>query len=289
MVVDSVEAIQRGDLTLHMRVEWLALSAAAVLAAYGVLIWSWLYLLAGLSGQSVPFLTGARIWFVSNLGVWVPGKIWGIVQMSAMSVEQGINPVAASAASIINTAVHIACGMAVGVITATGIAALYLGGAARAWALAGLAMLGILLLPWLIPWAFRFARRRFNASVPDERTPPRLIVVSVIANVAAFILYGAALLCLNKGLVDPDAASLVQHTAAYATSYVIGYMVLFAPGGIGFRERSLQAVLLAGGMATPMQATALSLISRLWLLIIQVLPALIFLAYRRPRVDEKDR
>jgi hypothetical protein len=45
--------------------------------------------------------------------------------------------------------------------------------------------------------------------------------------------------------------------------------------------------MVAAGMATPAQAGAVAVVSRLWQLIIIILPALIFLAYRRPP-NEKD-
>ena len=53
------------------------------------------------------------------------------------------------------------------------------------------------------------------------------------------------------------------------------------------REFALQEILQLAGMASATQAVAVSVVSRLWLLIIQIVPALIFLAYRRPR-HEKD-
>jgi hypothetical protein len=79
----------------------------------------------------------------------------------------------------------------------------------------------------------------------------------------------------------------MQHTAAFATSYVIGYLAFVVPAGMAVREAALQKVLLIAGLATVPQAVALSVVSRLWLLIIQVLPALLFLAYRRRLHDEK--
>ena len=288
MMVDSVRAVQRGDLKLTVRPAWLALSALFVVVTYCVLIASWLYILAGLSGKRVPFLTGARIWFISNLATLLPGRVWGIIQMSAMSAEQGISPVAAGAASVINAAVNIACGMAVGVIAGTGIVASYFGDRAwLAWGITAAAILGVVLLPVLIPATFRFARRRFNARVPDEGTPARLIAVSVIANVASWFLYGAAFLCLTRGILDLPSRSFIEHTAANATSYVVGYLALFVPMGMGVREVTLQEILQLAGMASHTQSVAVSVASRLWLLIIQVVPALIFLAYRRPR-HEKD-
>ena len=283
MVVDSVNAVQRGDLALTVRPGWLILSGVIVFANYCLLIASWLYILAGLSGSRIPFLVGARIWFVSQLSQLLPGRVWGIIQMGAMSAEQGINPVAAGAASIIATVVNIACGLAVGAIAGSGILASALGRDAwLAWALAAAAVIGILMLPLIVPWTFAFAKRRFDVSVPEAGMHARLIAVAAIANLASWILYGAAFLCLTRGMLDLPSHSLVQHTAAYASSYVIGYLAIIVPGGLAVREQTLETVLTAAGMANPAQATAAAIVSRIWLLIILVLPALIFLAYRRP-------
>jgi hypothetical protein len=287
MIVATVREVREGDLVLHVRPWWLLLSAAFVLATYFVLIWAWLYIVAGLSGKRIRYLDGARIWFISNLGQLIPGRVWGIIQMGAMSVDVGINPVAAGAASIINTVVNITTGLAVGILAGTPIMIAYYGEHVwRAWVLAGLALVGLVSLPVLVPWGFRTARR-FGVNLPDQKLPARLLVASVCANVLGWGLYGFAFLCLNHGLVDLPRYSLVQHIAVNATSYVAGYVVIIVPAGLGVREKTLQTVMLAANMAQPAQALAVSLISRLWQLIIMVLPALIFLAYRRPP-NEKD-
>jgi hypothetical protein len=288
MVVRAVQDVRGGQLALHLRPGWLVLSAGAVLLAYLVLIRTWVYIVTGLSGQTLGFVVAARIWFVSNLGTLLPGRIWGIVQMGAMSAEQGISPVAAGAASVINAAVNIASGMAVGAISGAPIIATYLGWP-RAYSaiVAVLAVIGVCLLPVLLPLAFRIARDQFGASVPTDRPPARVIVVSAMANMVAWVLYGVAFLCLARGVVDGVGGSVWDHTAAFATSYVIGYLAFISPAGLGFREKALTYVLTASGLAAAPQALALSLVSRLWLLIIQVLPALLFLAYRRRPPNEK--
>ena len=287
IAVDAVRALRNGQLVLHVRPGWLLLSGALVLATYFLLIWAWLYIIEGLSGKRIRYLDGARIWFISNaVGQYVPGKVWGIIQMGAMSVEAGINPVSAGAASIINTVVNIATGMAVAVVAGTPIliaAGLH---AQWAWIIAAAAMLGVICLPVLVPLLFR-AARRLGARVPEQHLPPRLIAVSAGANVVAWGIYGVAFLCLNRGLVELPRYDVVQHVAVNATSYVVGYMVLIAPGGLGIREATLQKMMLAAHMATPPQAGAVSIVSRLWQIVIIVLPALIFLAYRRPS-NEKD-
>jgi len=110
MVVDAIRDVRQGDLVLHVRAEWLALSGAGILLTYLLLIWAWRYIVAELSGVKLEYLTAARIWFISNLGSQLPGRVWGIIQMGTMSADVGVNPVAAGTASIINTAVNIATG-----------------------------------------------------------------------------------------------------------------------------------------------------------------------------------
>src|SRR4051812_22383313 len=99
---------------------------------------------------------------------------------------------------------------------------------------AALTVVGVLALPLLVPWGLR-QLRHFRLDVPDTRVPALTIAIAAFANVASWFLYGLAFLCLNRGLVDPGARSAIQHTAAYTTSYVIGYLVLIAPGGLGAR------------------------------------------------------
>ena len=282
-----MQDVRSGDLVLHLRPQWLLVSGLFVLATYFLLIGAWLYIVTGLSGKRIRYFDGARIWFISNLGTLMPGRVWGIIQMGAMSVEAGINPVLAGAASVINATVNIATGMAVGVIAGTPILVTHYGDAARwAWIPATLALTAVFALPWLVPFALQVVRR-FGVRVPEQPIPPRVIVVSAATNVIAWCMYGFAFLFLNRALIDLPSYGIVQHIAVNATSYVAGYLFIPSPAGLGVRESTLKAMMLAAHMAQPAQAGAVAVVSRLWQLIIQVLPALIFLAYRRPP-NEKD-
>src|SRR5688500_1500782 len=80
----------------------LALSALVVLAAYVLLIGVWRMLLAG-AGQHLPFWSAARIWTVSNLGKYVPGKVWQMSAMAVMAREQGVSGVAAAGSAVLST------------------------------------------------------------------------------------------------------------------------------------------------------------------------------------------
>jgi len=79
-----------------VRLEWgrILASGALVLATYLLLIEAWRSTLRAWS-QSLPFATAARIWFVSNLGKYVPGRVWQIAAMGAMAQRAGVSPAAA--------------------------------------------------------------------------------------------------------------------------------------------------------------------------------------------------
>src|SRR5215213_1403066 len=52
---------------------WIALATSIVLATYLMLIETWRRIVLS-TGQKLAFPEAARIWFVSNLGKYVPGK-----------------------------------------------------------------------------------------------------------------------------------------------------------------------------------------------------------------------
>lgn len=287
---DAIVAARDNTLTLHFGAPWLIASGAFVLAAYALLIWTWAFVLTELSGKSLPYGVAARIWFVSNLGKYIPGKVWQIVQMGIMSTEQGIDAVSSGSAAIVNAGVNVACGLAVGVVAGAPIFDRILEPYGYAWlsrTVAVLALVCVVLLPSILPRAFRLLNRRFGVAAPLNRPPTRAIIVSAVANIIAWVLYGAAFKFLIHGILGSAPGELIEYTAAFAISYVIGYLAILVPGGIGVREAVLITVLVSAPLATAPQATAISMASRLWLVVIEIVPALLFLAYRRRPLDEK--
>jgi uncharacterized membrane protein YbhN (UPF0104 family) len=105
-----------------------------------------------------------------------------------------------------------------------------------------------------------------------------VVAGAFIANVAAWSGYGLALLMLARGLLPGVGLSLSQAIGVFTCSYLIGFLALFAPGGLGPRE-SVFLLMLAGDIGLK-PAAALALASRLLLTGTEVLPA-IPLLFRR--------
>jgi uncharacterized membrane protein YbhN (UPF0104 family) len=70
----------------------------------------------------------------------------------------------------------------------------------------------------------------------------------------------------------------VLYIAIFTGSYLIGFVALFAPAGLGVREAVMEKALTGAGMAIG-PAYLVVIGSRLWLSILEILPALLFLAW----------
>ncbi len=79
---------------------------------YALLVAAWRGLVTGW-GQSLDYAVAARIWIVSSLGKYVPGKVWAIAGMAMMAKRAGVTAWAATGAAILNQALAVAAGAVV--------------------------------------------------------------------------------------------------------------------------------------------------------------------------------
>jgi hypothetical protein len=265
--------------TLHPN-WWLVLGSAGwVAASYVVLIETWRQIVVAWGGH-LSWPTAARIWFISNLGRYVPGKVWQIGAMGALAQEAGVSSVAAMGSALVVNLVNLLAGLLVVAVAGSRLLTGY--GPALVTALVVFCVL-VLGSPWLLPPLARLAQRVTGRDIPIPKIPPLAIIFAVAGCSLAWNLYGIAFRDLTVALFGGAAGRPSYYTAVFTLSYLMGYIVLFAPGGIGVRETSLMALLAAAGLETGAQATALAIASRLWLTVLEAAPGLILLAVRRPK------
>ncbi|MDQ3948819.1 MAG: flippase-like domain-containing protein [Gemmatimonadota bacterium] len=256
---------------------WVAAASATFLLAYLVLIETWRAILSTWETR-LGFVPAARIWTVSNLGRYVPGKVWQIAAMGVLAQRAGVSPVAATGSAVLGTAVNIAAGFVV--VMATGWRLLelpYAGAPAVAAAIVVTTALGLLVVPWLAPKALRVVERATGSTVIVNVPPRRALAYAVVGNVAGWILYGLAFQLLTRALLGAAPGGLASYIAVYTLSYLVGYLVLPAPAGVGFREASMITLMPAAGLATAAQAAVLAIASRVLLTILDIAPGFAFL------------
>ncbi len=256
---------------------WILASVAVVFACYAVLIEAWRRVVLSM-GERLPFLTATRIWFLASLGKYVPGKVWALAGAAVLAKRAGVDPSVAVAGAVILQALALASGAAVVALTAReAVQSLGQGAEPILGAVILLSVLGVMTLTSQ-PVLDRI-NRLLPASWPRLRAIRAGVVAGAfIANVAAWSGYGLALVMLARGLLPGVGLTLSQAVGVFTCSYLIGFLALFAPGGLGPRE-SVFLLMLAGDIGLK-PAAALALASRLLLTGTEVLPA-IPLLFRR--------
>jgi hypothetical protein len=258
---------------------WIILSAVVVWLMYAILIAAWQRMLAAW-GRGLDFWTAARIWTVSSLGKYVPGKVWAVAGMAVMAQQAGIGAAPATGSAVILQVLAIGTGAAV--VAITGYGALR---AAYPGAVMGLAVLlaaavggiGLLLWPDLV-------NRLLRVAAPDAATvrpPVGPVAFGILANAVAWIGYGGALWLLARGLLPGAGLDPPSAIAVFTASYLAGFLALFAPGGIGVREGVF--ILMLQGPIGIGAATALAIASRLLLTVTELGAAVPFLLFPRGR------
>lgn len=278
-------------LRASLRPDWwrVAGSCGIVLVSYMVLIGTWRATVAAW-GERLEFGTAARIWFVSNLGRYIPGKVWQIGAMGMMANAEGVSAVAAVGSALVVSLVNVLIGFAVVAATGSALFGTLLPSAGVLPAVVALLAIGVCSLPWLLPPLMRLTARIMGRTLAAPRLPARAIWIAALGCGIGWVLYGLAFRELSVALFGAASGDVTAYVAVFTLSYLIGFIVLWAPGGIGVREVSMLSLLVTAGLATEPEATLLVIASRLWLTVLEIAPGVLLLAWpkNRPRSRPAD-
>lgn len=252
---------------------WIVAATAIVLVTYALLIETWRRVVIG-SGESLSFADAARIWFVSNLGKYVPGKVWSIAAMTVMARERAVSPGVAAGSSVMIQLVTIAAG--IGVVLISGAQAVE----RPVIALAAAAVIGVMLAlaPRLVPLAGKAATSLTGREVHLPRIRARIVWMTIASSVVSWIAYGIAFRFFVRGIIGSAAGATSSYIAVYAASYIIGFLALFAPGGAVVRESAIVTGMVRFALSGQADALAIAVTSRLWLTVTELVPGIAYMA-----------
>lgn len=281
-VANNWTTVRNSAADLHPNWTLLFAASGIVVATYATLIQSWRVLIAG-EGSSLGFFTAARIWFIANLGRYIPGKVWSIAALNVLAAQEGVPGTAAAGAAVLGTLINIGAGF--GVIALSGSRLLAgLPPAFRWGSIIGsvIFIVGVAVLPWILPPVAEWAATRFGKAVPPVQLPARNLFAAVTINVFSWFCYGWAFMVFSNAVVPGVTGTLAQFTGVWTASYTLGYLAFFSPGGLVVRELAMGAAMVGLGMANAGDAALIAATSRLWLSVVEVLPGLIALALSPP-------
>jgi hypothetical protein len=289
-VVDQWSAFRSQPLDARLDGVELAVSAAIVFATYAMLLQVWrMLIVASGSGALLPFWKAVRIWSISALWRYVPGKVWAIGALSALAHRENVPAVVAAGASLLSTVINIATGLAI----TLALIWRYVG----AWSpaaqpvaigLIGLTVVGLATLPYVLPRLARLATRMTGkgSDIPIATPPTWALGLAIAGNMLSWALYGVAFRWLVSAVLGEAPGAAWQYIAVFTASYVVGYLFLIAPGGIGPREAVMFSLMTSLGLGTAKEAALVTVASRIWLTILEIVPGVLFLVHdairRRP-------
>jgi glycosyltransferase 2 family protein len=267
-------------LALHeARPNWLALAASGivVLATYAVLIETWRVILRGWQHE-IPFFDAARIWTISNLGKYLPGKVWSITALALMSREYGVSAAEGATASVLVTLINTIVGFAVAIVAGASLLRI----PPLLVAVIAVMAVAVLASPSALPTLGLWAGKVLKREIVLRSLAHRVLLGAGVLTCVAWLMYGVAFWLFTKGVLGTAPGALRNYVAVFAGSYLIGFIAIFAPAGVGPREGAMGLALQRAGLAAG-PAYLLVVASRLWLTALEVIPPLIFLALVRRR------
>jgi hypothetical protein len=205
----------------------------------------WHRSVAACTGGRTPlrFRESFAILNASNLGKYLPGKVWAYGLQAHILRARGI-PVSATLHA--NLTFSVAAVTAVGWLVAFG--ALWLPNRAAGISCAGAlaVVLTILHLHYgrFVAWGVAFVRQRFGKDLPLEAVDARSylgIVLFCFCNMVLFGVTAAIVLIELEGALSP--AQFTAVTVVTAASWLIGFAAFFVPGGLGVRETAMTLML----------------------------------------------
>jgi uncharacterized membrane protein YbhN (UPF0104 family) len=263
--------LQAFDLSA-LRPRWglLLLSTGVLLLGYLYSASLWGLLVKELGGPEIGTWAAQRVFFTANLGRYLPGKVWQLAGLAYLARREGVPAGTATAAALLGQ------GFSLAGATLVGLGVLLRGG--WGWDLGGkwaagllLGLLVVMTLPAFLRPLVRTLIQRAKGSVPGALWPDPAFGVRWLGLYAvSWILQGGAFWILAKSFgmaLDP-----LLGLSVFPAAYLLGYLALFAPAGVGVREGFLivflNPILGAGG-------AFLAVAARLWTTLVELAPALV--------------
>jgi len=215
----------------------------------------WQSLLAGL-GSPIRTTTAGRIFFVGQLGKYIPGSVWPVLTQMELGARANVPRSRSGSASILTMILSLATGLFVAAATLP--FAHYSAGYDWVFILVPviLACLHPRVLNRLLNRLFKVIKR------PGLEHPVTLTMLSkaLAWSLLAWAANGMQIWILADRLGAPAGRTVLIALGGYAFAWCVGFVIVFAPAGGGFRDVLLIAALAPVLHYAP--ALAVALVSR---------------------------
>lgn len=269
--------------TLNIR--WGLLIASGLLYGFGFvwqgIVWT---LMMRMLGYRLAMLPGVRACAASQLGNYIPGKVFIVLFRVQVAAKYGVPGVPVAGSIALETLLR---NMMAAVLAALG---LYQVGAGMNY-MWGLAILVLISAVFAQPRVFHaigdwVLRKLKRPQLPDRLTGPQVAML-LFYYFAYWVIQCGAFFLMARSTLGAELGALPLLSSALLASQLGSTLAVFAPVGLGAAEFTMAGVLaLTGGIVSPY---VLALMMRVWRTVFELLQiGIVWLIPLPPPADEAD-
>lgn len=265
------------------RIDARTFALAAVLACLPPIftVLGWRILLADL-GSPLHVAQAGGIFFVGQLGKYVPGAVWSIVAQAEIGARLHIPRRRMAVVAFVSVAIAAICGLIVGVPALPLLITRDDSTATAGWVvLLAIPLLAMVLWPRLLNWAITTVLRLLRREPLERELSVRATLLATMLFIGAWLSSGLHVLVLARATsADYETGQLLLATiSGFALASSLAMFSVVLPAGVGVREGLL--VLILAPVTSTSAATAVVVISRFLTLAADVVFALVGWVYAR--------
>jgi hypothetical protein len=235
---------------------------------------AWRRLLADL-GSPIHLAPAGGIFFVGQLGKYVPGSVWAIVAQAEMASRLDIPRRRTAVTGLLTVGLAAICGFVVG-IAALPLLLSRSATSSTGWVLLLIVPLLVLVLwPRMLNAGIAFGLRVLRREPLEHRLSGRAVLFTVVMFCTSWVFSGLSVYVLARQVAGPDTDGgrlALATISGFALAAAVSMFTVVLPAGVGLREGLL--VLLLGPIISAPAAVAVVVVARFLTVIADVVFAL---------------
>ncbi|MFF3441217.1 lysylphosphatidylglycerol synthase domain-containing protein [Streptosporangium sp. NPDC002721] len=182
----------------------------------------------------------ARVFFVTFLSKYVPGKVPGLIAATKVATANGVGFGRLMGTAALSMSLVLLTGLTIGLL-----AGVHMLGTQVAWLVAAATVLVVVVLvrPQLVNHGARLVLRVLRRPDPARTASSRGIRLAVVAQAVSWLVTGLHLWLLAVAMGADPLPSLGLCVGAFTLATTVGMLTVVLPDGIGVREAVLTAAL----------------------------------------------
>lgn len=210
-------------------------------------------------GAQIQLSAAMRVWFTSQIARYAPGNVWHFAGRAYLACQHGVDTQVTSVSMLLELLQTITAAL----VVAAAALLVWRQQTLILWLLLLVPLFACYLQPQLLQRALSWSLRRIGRQVTYFTLTSRDLLALLPGYCGAWMLYGCGLYALALAIYPLPLTDLPALSGSFAIAWMIGFLSVITPSGLGVREGVLGYLL---GLFMPTHvALLLAVLARIWL------------------------